>query len=197
MKYKSEFDRITNNNILLTKCSEKSCGKFYKESNTKIKDFIKNVIKNAVDFNIKKEKKIAELMLKKNSHPTHITYVNADDLKKKKLHTGYVKFEKKFINDVMKINKNETRDFLAKSQKILEDFAYSKEITNLRECNFRLCSEILRKGLNLLKDLYKKICEETKSKKYCKLHELTKGIDFDKITPSDYIKYYIKSFKIQ
>lgn len=196
-KYRSDFDILNKNNVKMLKCTMESCKNILKKVLVREKKFSNDLLKHNTSFHNKLNKDMSKLQSEFLSDKKYIAYINADDANKKKLHKSYHKLEKKILKKKMKLYNLSIKKFLNENIKIYEEFAYSKEMNDLRECNFNLCSKITRKGLILQKDLFKKICEETKNKMFCKLHYLSKDIDFGKITASNYIKYYLKILKIR
>lgn len=196
-KYRSDFDILNKNNVKMLKCTMESCKNILKKVLVREKKFSNDLLKHNTSFHNKLNKDMSKLQSEFLSDKKYIAYINADDANKKKLHKSYHKLEKKILKKKMKLYNLSIKKFLNENIKIYEEFAYSKEMNDLRECNFNLCSKITRKGLILQKDLFKKICEETKNKMFCKLHYLSKDIDFGKITASNYIKYYFKILKIR
>lgn len=103
----------------------------------------------------------------------------------KKILNNFIKESKIYNKDLKKILKNYHKTeigkyYMKESEKMLKELSHNVKTIPLAECSYKECIELHKKGLQTIKKLVHKLCDE-KVKRSCKILKAIDKMDFDKI----------------
>lgn len=193
-KYKSDYNEMFNTVLDLSICNREKCKKEFEElekykegvlsklSELKIKESetsdykVYNQKKNLLIDEFNKKKSVIDYFegINKGNHPLKDEIVNKY-VKEAKIH------EKKIKKLLKEYHKTEIgKYYMKESEKLLKDLSYNIKSIPLAKCSYKKCVELHKKGLQSIKKIAQKLCND-KKKKSCKILKAVNKIDFNNI----------------
>lgn len=193
-KYSKDFDILMKKAMETSKCTSEQCkelNEIFQKKKTKYFDDIMANFKEQqkTELYINYDKNRNELVSTFHKNEITVKYRRLLLANKKiptELKSKYDKIHKQYLKDMQKLLKNyqsnnEFKIFQKKTKQITKEFNNSKEANNLQKCSFEKCNSIHKEGVKLVKTFAEKLCKENE-KKFCKVYNMLKKIDIDKIT---------------
>lgn len=193
-KYKSDYNEMFNTALDLSICNREKCKKEFEElqkykegvlsklSQLKIKESetsdykVYNQKKNLLIDEFNKKKSVIDYFesINKGIHPIKEEIVNKY-FKEAKIHEKKIK---KLLKEYHKTKIG--KYYMKESEKLLKDLSYNIKSIPLAKCSYKKCVELHKKGLQSIKKIAQKLCND-KKKKSCKILKAVDKIDFNNI----------------
>jgi hypothetical protein len=203
-KYNSDFNEMFKIAIEISTCNRKKCKKEFEEL-VKYKEGVLSKISElqikqsqSSDFSNHNEKVklLSNEFDNKKSVKDYLEFFNNTEKKNvepdKKLKKEYMKelkiFNRKLKNLLKDYHKTEIGKYYKKeSEKLVKELSYNVKSIPLLKCSYKECVELHKKGLQTIKNLAQKLCDE-KKKKSCKILKAINKIDYNNINLKQNIK---------